>query len=135
MNFVFPNGTSPKDQTQSRLFQLAALFLILYSVVLTLSPAVRLHSWQANLRWSQWIGVAAWFVGFITIHRLSLRYLPDRDPYLIPIVSVLAGWGLLTIWRLGNDLGLRQTLWLAVSTVGLWADCDAAQGHHPAAPL
>jgi cell division protein FtsW (lipid II flippase) len=117
VNFVFPNGTSPKDQTQSRLFQLAALFLVLYSVVLTLSPAVRLHSWQVNYRWSQWIGVAAWFVGFIAIHRLSMRHLPERDPYLIPIVSVLAGWGLLTIWRLGNDIGLRQTVWLALSTV------------------
>jgi cell division protein FtsW (lipid II flippase) len=123
VNFVFPGGTSPKDQTQSRLFQLAAIFILLYAVVLTLSPAVRLHTWQANLRWGQWAGVVAWFAAFISIHRLSLRYLPDRDPYLIPIVAVLTGWGVLTLWRLGEDFGLRQTVWLLVSsaTFGLIA--------------
>ncbi len=115
MNHLFPQSVSPRDQTQSRLMLLAAGFVCLYAAALTLAPAVRLHTWQAELRWAHWLGVAVWMSTFALLHRLLLRQLPDRDPYLLPAAALLTGWGLMTIWRLEPQFGLRQTLWLAVS--------------------
>ncbi len=94
---------------------LAALFLFCYSLILTLSPAVRSHSWAVDYRWWHWIGFVAWLVIFALAHRQTTRFLPDRDPYLLPICALLTGWGLLTIWRLSTDFGARQTVWLAIS--------------------
>ncbi len=117
MNFLFPSGPALKDQTQSRLLFLAAVFLILYAVILTLAPGVRLHSWQVDYRWTHWIGYIVWLVGFVVLHRLSIARLVDRDPYLLPVMAIISGWGLLTIWRLNTDFGMRQTLWFGLSFI------------------
>lgn len=105
------------DAIQNRLLRWAAVFLFLYSVILTLSPAVREHSFAAPLRWSHWLGFAVWGVLIILADLITRRALPDRDPYLLPAAALLSGWGLLTIWRLDETFGLRQMLWLAVSMI------------------
>ncbi len=98
----------------------AAVFLFLYSVVLTLSPAVRLHSWNVTYRWIHWIGFTVWLVGFALITRQVSRRLPEHDPYLLPAAALLSGWGLLTIWRLNQTFGIRQTIWLAVALLAFY---------------
>ena len=100
MSFLFPATSSVHDATQRRLMVLACVFLFLYSVVLTLSPAVRVHSWIADYRWRHWIGFFGWLAGFALLYRQLNRLLPDHDSFLLPIASLLTGWGLLTIWRL-----------------------------------
>jgi cell division protein FtsW (lipid II flippase) len=100
---------------------LAALFLFLDSVILTLSPAVREQTWNVSYRWSQWIGYVIWFVLFFLADRLTRKRLPDRDPFLLPLASLLSGWGLLTIWRLDSTFGIRQAMWLTVSLAALIA--------------
>jgi cell division protein FtsW (lipid II flippase) len=45
------------------------------------------------------------------------RTLPDHDPYLLPLVYFLTGWGLLLIWRLEPYFGLRQAIWLIIATI------------------
>jgi hypothetical protein len=121
VSFIFPSTPFHKDQTQSRLMILAALFLFFYCIVLTLSPAVRLHSWQVAYRWDHWIAFLAWLAGFDFIYRELNRWLPDHDPILLPVTALLTGWGLLSIWRLDNTFGLRQTIWLLVSLAIFWA--------------
>lgn len=100
---------------QSRLLKFAGVFLFLYSIILTLAPAVRARSWSVDFNWSQWLGFAAWVVIFFLAHQVSRRCLPDSDPYLLPIAALLTGWGILTIYRLIPGYGLRQTAWLLVS--------------------
>lgn len=100
--------------TQSRLLQWAGLFLFLQSAILTLAPAVRERTWDAPLRFSHWIGFAVWCATTYYAHRVLTRRLPESDPYLFPAAALLSGWGLLTIWRLAPNFGLRQTLWHAV---------------------
>jgi len=112
VNWFFPSTQAPKDLIQSRLMRLAALFFFLACVVLTFAPAVRLHAWLANYRWQQWIGFAVWLLGFSLLYRQVNRFLPDRDPYILPIIALLTGWGILEIFRLDVGLGLRQTAWL-----------------------
>lgn len=106
------------NQIQSRLLKLATGFLLVYSLAVTLSPILRARAWQANLHWEVWIGFIAWLVITNIAHQQSDHWLPDRDPYLLPVAAFLSGWGLLTVWRLNPDLGWRQTAWM-IAAVGL----------------
>ena len=65
-----------------------------------------------------WIGFAIWVVCFYLVQRLSEQWLSNHDPYLVPAMYLLIGWGNLTIWRLSSHFGLRQSIWLVVGTVG-----------------
>jgi cell division protein FtsW (lipid II flippase) len=106
-----PNPTAT-DRMQARLLNLAAAFLVLYALILSLSPSARLQTWTPDIRWLHWLGVVVWIVGVNFAHRQLAQRLPERDPYLLPLGALLAGWGLLTIWRLSPNLGGRQTAWL-----------------------
>lgn len=105
------------EQTQSRLLRWAAVFLFLQSVVLTVSPAVRERNWDVDYRFSHWIGFFAWALFTYLAHRAASRFLPERDLYIFPAASLLGGWGLLTIWRLDESFGIKQTAWLGVSAL------------------
>lgn len=106
---------TPVDRKQGRLLLLAALFLIFYATALSISPAVRARSWQVQYLWQHWIALLLWMVVFAVAHRQSARWLPQRDPYLLPIGALLSGWGLLLIWRLSPTLGIRQSIWLLIA--------------------
>ncbi|HUH97687.1 MAG TPA: FtsW/RodA/SpoVE family cell cycle protein [Anaerolineales bacterium] len=109
------------DRRQRRLLIAVAVFLFLYSAILTLSPAVREQTWNVPYRWSHWIGLAIWAACCIVADRFAGRQLPRRDPLLLPLGALLSGWGLLTIWRLDSAFGIRQSIWLMVSTAILVA--------------
>ena len=108
------------ERNQSMLLKLAGVFLVLFAIILSLSPSVRERAWNVEYRWQHWAGLLAWGMIFAFAHRETKRYLPDRDPYLLPITALLTGWGLLTIWRLAPGFGLRQTLWMVLA-VGVFA--------------
>ena len=95
--------------------RLSAIFLFLISIALTLSPAVRNHSWQVDLKYLHWIGFLVWLGVFSVIHFQIRKRIPGIDPFIIPIVALLSGWGLLIIWRLDSYLGLRQSIWLGIA--------------------
>lgn len=116
---MFSPHLSPNDKLQSRLFELAAIFLGLYAVTITLAPAARFRTWQTDYPWTHWIGYLIWLSLFTLAHRRSARYLPGRDPYLLPMAALLSGWGMLTISRLAPSFGLRQSAWLLVSLIML----------------
>jgi cell division protein FtsW (lipid II flippase) len=105
--------------TSASLLRLAALFLGLYALALTLSPAVRDRSFDglSELRWMHWLGVIVWWVGFFWLDQRARRELPNRDPFIVPLAGLLSGWGMLTIWRLTTDYGLRQTVWIGLSVI------------------
>jgi cell division protein FtsW (lipid II flippase) len=109
-----PSSSSAK-QIQSRLLVVAAIFMFIYSLALTLSPAVWARSWEVSYNWDHWLGFVTWLGLFTLAHYQSLRWLPRRDPYILPIAALLIAWGTLTIWRLFPSFGLRQTLWLLLS--------------------
>ena len=109
------NASLPPQQIQARLLELAALFLFLYSLILSLSPAARARSWAVDYRWSHWLGFVLWAGLTALAHYQLRRRRPDSDPYLLPLAALLSGGGMLTVWRLDSNLGLRQALWLVVS--------------------
>ena len=108
---IFFKQTTKSGQIQSRPLVFATISLVLYSIILTLSPAVRSHSWNVDYRWSHWIGFCIWLLMVNITHWQNTLTLKSFDPYLFPIATFLSGWGLLTIWRLNPNLGLRQSIW------------------------
>lgn len=103
------------NKTQSRLLQWTALFLFIQSLILSLAPAVRERTWDVDFRVSHWLGFIVW-AGFTYLaHRTMTKTLPDHDPYIFSAASLLSGWGILTIWRLDESFGLKQSIWLGVS--------------------
>ncbi len=67
------------------------------------------------------ICLAVWAVSFAAVHVLLDRFLPERDPLLLPIAALLSGWGLVEVARLAPAFLQRQTLWLPVCLGGLLA--------------
>ncbi|MEA3440138.1 MAG: FtsW/RodA/SpoVE family cell cycle protein [Chloroflexota bacterium] len=104
-----------RTRTERILLVLSAIFLVLYASILSFAPVVRARSYDVDLRWTHWLGVLVWLLVFYFAHREISRRLPARDPYLLPIAGFLSGWGLLTIWRLFPNFGLRQTIWLLIA--------------------
>ena len=96
---------------------LAGLFLAGYSLALTLSPAARMRSWQVDYRWGHWVGYAAWLFLVLLVDWQLRQKLRERDPYLFPVAALLTGWGLMTIWRLYPDFGMRQTIWFGIAAL------------------
>jgi cell division protein FtsW (lipid II flippase) len=111
-----------------RLSLLAASFITIQGLILTFSPAVRARTWGVPLRYSHWAGIALWLVALFVLQYLLERRRPYRDPFILPLCALLAGWGLLTIWRLDPSFGLRQAAWLGISAAivawlgGKWGD-------------
>ena len=109
--------TQSPNRIQSRLLVLAGIFLGLYALALSLAPAARAHSWEVDYRLNHWLGFLAWVILVIIVERQSRRHLPDRDPYLLPVAALLSGWGMMTIWRLFPNFGLRQTMWFVIAMI------------------
>ncbi|MFN8598469.1 MAG: FtsW/RodA/SpoVE family cell cycle protein [Anaerolineae bacterium] len=57
-----------------------------------------------------------WAVCFAGLHRQLDQHQRDRDAFILPIVALLSGWGLIEIARLAPGFLPRQLLWLVVST-------------------
>ena len=112
--------STTQNRLQSRLLTWAALFIFIYAVCLSLSPAVRLRSWEVSFILEHWVGFIVWFIGILLIKRHIDKNLPNGDPYLLPIISILSGIGMITIWRLNTTFGLRQSIWLLICFIFLW---------------
>ena len=103
---------------EDRLLRLAALFLALFAIILTLSAAVRERTWTVAYPWSHWVGLVIWGAVIWLTQRELIRAIPDHNPYLLPVAAILTGWGILSIWRLDTTFGIRQTIW-TVFALGL----------------
>ena len=95
------------------LLVLAALFvatgLVLLVLVARLSLAAGLTAF------------AVWTASFAAAHLLLHRFLPGRDPLLLPVTALLCGWGLIEIARLAPPFLQRQVVWLPISLAALLA--------------
>jgi len=69
-----------------------------------------------------------WIICAVLGHIALRRYLPHRDPFLFPVVMLLAGWGMVLTDRLAPAFAARQTAWLVLS-VGAMLAIVAMPGH------
>jgi cell division protein FtsW (lipid II flippase) len=113
--FVLPSQTAERERV---LLLIATAFLFVGAFTLAIaSPTGSSHITQSARRWS--FVVCSFVAAFATAHLLLNRYLPCRDPFLLPIVALLSGWGLLLVGRSAINFLVRQTVWLLISTVAL----------------
>ncbi|GAP05686.1 bacterial cell division membrane protein [Anaerolinea thermolimosa] len=124
---ISPARPTPHE-LQFRLMFFTTGFILLFAISLSLSPIVRLRNWQAGLLWVHWVGVLIWAAGFWLIFREISRLPHPPDPFLLPIMGLLSGWGVLTIFRLSTYLGLRQAIWLGVGLGLFWASLRFTRG-------
>ncbi|MFQ5922864.1 MAG: FtsW/RodA/SpoVE family cell cycle protein [Anaerolineales bacterium] len=107
-------GQTAHGRREARLLWIAFAFLALAGLTIASAAGLdSLRSVQHLVVLPAW-GLAAWL-----IHRTADRHHPLRDPYLLPIAMLLAGWGLLIVWRLSPGLGTRQTLWLLLGAAAM----------------
>jgi cell division protein FtsW (lipid II flippase) len=53
----------------------------------------------------------------LTVHVFIRMKLPDADPYLFPLVALLAAFGLVMIYRIDDTLARQQAAWFVVGIV------------------
>ncbi|MGH2523898.1 MAG: hypothetical protein ACRDH2_15440, partial [Anaerolineales bacterium] len=105
---------------ESLLFGLAVAFLLLVAVALSLTRSARANIWVFGIQDLGFaISILVWLICAGASTLIVRRALPDHDPYLLPLVYLLTGWGLALIWRLTPGFGLRQTAWMIVATVAM----------------
>lgn len=100
-----------------RLTYLAVIFVSLFACAITISLIVRHNEVFSFNAWGHWIGYSIWLVVFLLVTRLASRWTPNQDPYLLSIIFICCGWGLLLIWRLSPILGVRQSIWYVLGSI------------------
>jgi cell division protein FtsW (lipid II flippase) len=93
---------------QGWLLLLAALFIFLNGVALSLAQ-------DGRILWSHLGAPLAWALIMGLSHTLLHFYRPKRDPFLLPILGLLSGWGLVLLDRLAPNFLWRQVTWLALA--------------------
>jgi cell division protein FtsW (lipid II flippase)/cell division protein FtsI/penicillin-binding protein 2 len=118
LNAIWNEPAPEPVRREARLLGLAFGFILLNTLALLLAPAVRAGSWEAFGRpaWALLVPVV-WGASAWNLHRVLNRLHPRRDPLLLPVGLLLAGWGEFLILRLSPTFGLRQLLWLAVGVL------------------
>ena len=119
---IFVDQERTSEERELFLGSIAFLFLFLTAIALSLSTAARLDQWSAfGDRWGHFLVLPVWVLGFWLIRRALRRTNPERDPFLLPAAFLITGWGLLVVWRLLPNFGLRQLGWFVVSITMLYA--------------
>ncbi len=119
LKFRVPIQPLSKRVLQNRFTILAAAILFLYTASLTLAPFARYQTWDLTPDFRPWVGFGLWLAAYLITQFWVYRFLPDADLIILPIVYLLAGIGILTIWRISPGLGIRQNIWLLVGSAGL----------------
>jgi len=126
---IFLNHQEQQDRREALLLGVAFAILTVAAIAMLLSPAARLESWDGiGGSWGRLIVLPVW-AGVVWLLRMALRrWAPNRDPFLLPVSMLLTGWGILTIWRLSPNFGMRQLGWFAFGSLllvaVLWAPRD-----------
>jgi cell division protein FtsW (lipid II flippase) len=100
------------DRLESIMLVVAACFVLAGGVALSLAL-------DGRVLWKHLYGPAVWALLVAAVHIISRRTVPKHDPFLLPVVCLLTGWGLILVDRLAPNFLARQVTWLAISLVAL----------------
>lgn len=89
------------------LLLLAAAFVFINAVAMSLAS-------EGSFQWSHLYPPVGWLVTIIFAYLVLLRTRPIHDPYLLPLVALMSGWGLILIDRLAPNFLNRQLIWLVL---------------------
>lgn len=109
-----PGLYGPSVQVEGALLALAACFVFASALALSLSL-------EGRILWKHLYAPTLWGLLMAAAMAFLHKTTPGHDPFILPLVGLLAGWGLVLIDRLAPNFLARQTTWLAISTVALSA--------------
>jgi len=90
------------------------VFLVPALILTTLGFALVYTQKSETLSWSS-LTYGALFLALFVIAHLGRRVLAAHaDPYLLPVTALLSTLGLVVLYRLNEDLALKQAMWLVV---------------------
>lgn len=93
------------------------VFLLPALILTTLGFALVYTQKSSTLSWSS-LTYGALFLALFAIAHIGRRVLaPHADPYVLPVTALLSTLGLLVLYRLNEDLALKQAMWLVVGLV------------------
>jgi peptidoglycan glycosyltransferase len=110
--FPLDDTNEMNGRYEAILLLVAAAFVGVNAISLSLVVEGGLHG-RHLLAPLIWVGMMA------AAHLLLRRFKPQRDPFLLPLIGLLNGWGLILIDRLAPNFLERQTMWLVLSTAVL----------------
>lgn len=92
------------------LLLIASAFVFTGAVTLSLAQ-------EGRISWAHLYAPTFWALTMATTLIVLRKALPGHDPYILPVVALLTGWGLVLIDRLAPNFLTRQVIWLAISSV------------------
>lgn len=111
-SLLLGEGSTKEARRELLLLALAALFVTVNAI------AAGLVSTDESV-WEGLIPVIIWLAVFGAAHFVLRRYRPNRDPFFLPLVALLSGWGIVMLGRLAPSFVSRQALWLFLGGMAL----------------
>ena len=94
------------------------LFLLVPSAMLLTAGFTAIFVQQSDQLSNVSLTYGAIFLGLCLVAHLFLKVaLPYADPYLFPLVAVLASFGIVMIYRIDEELAREQAQWFVVGLV------------------
>ena len=94
--------------------------LLLLAVAFVFSNAIAFSLLRESaVTWAHLYAPACWLAVVVIAHLIIRTFRPGRDPFLLPVFALLAGWGLLLQDRLAPNFLGRQTLWFTLATAAM----------------
>lgn len=113
-SFALEEAQEQNGRRQAALLLIAAAFVLVNAVALSLAV-------DGTLRWQHVWAPAVWMLLMGAAHLILHRFKPQRDPFILPLIALLTGWGLVLIDRLAANFLARQVVWLVLGTAVLLA--------------
>lgn len=93
------------------------VFLLPALILTTLGFALVYTQKAETLSWSS-LTYGVLFLALFGIAHIGRRFLAaEADPYLMPVAALLSTLGLLLLYRIDEDLALKQAMWLVVGLI------------------
>lgn len=94
------------------------LVFLVPALVLTTLGFVLVYTQKATVLTLTSLTYGALFLVLFLIAHVGVRVLaPKADPYLLPVTALLSTLGIVLLYRLNEDLALKQAMWLVVGLV------------------
>ncbi|KAA3665344.1 MAG: hypothetical protein DWQ04_00990, partial [Chloroflexi bacterium] len=93
LNAFWVDFQEQNSRRESLLLGLAAAFVFLNAAILS-------YATDGSLTWSHFWGPIVWLGVVGAAHFLLQTHQPDHDPFLLPLLALLTGWGVILLDRL-----------------------------------
>ncbi|MCA9924855.1 MAG: hypothetical protein KC421_20910, partial [Anaerolineales bacterium] len=106
---IFLNFQEQNGRRESLLLGIAAAFVFLNAFLLSLAV-------EGFVSWTHLWGPLLWLCAMGAALMLLQRFQPHHDPFLLPLLALLTGWGIVLLDRLAPNFLNRQVVWLLLGT-------------------